>query len=177
MSTPDLTRTPGFVVLETPRLVLRRLTVDDAPFMLTLLNEPSFFANIGDKGVRTLDQARQFLLDSHIASYERNGYGHYRVDVKETGEPIGTCGLINREALKAIDVGFAYLPAYWSKGYATEAALAVMDYGRRQLGVQKIVAIVSPHNSGSIRVLEKLGLRFEKPVQMAAGGETIHLYT
>jgi RimJ/RimL family protein N-acetyltransferase len=177
MRPSDLACTPSAVVLETPRLILRRLTVDDAPFMLTLLNEPSFFANIGDKGVRTLDQARQFLLDSHIASYERNGYGHYRVDVKETGEPIGTCGLINREALKAIDIGFAYLPAYWSRGYATEAALAVMDYGRRQLGLQKIVAIVSPHNSGSIRVLEKLGLRFDRPVQMVAGGETIHLYT
>ncbi len=164
------------VVLETPRLILRLLTLDDAQFMVTLLNDPSFFANIGDKGVRTVEQARQFLLDSHLASYERNGYGHYLVEEKETGKPIGTCGLINRVALGEIDIGFAYLPESWGKGYATEAALAVMKQAREQLGIAKIVAIVSPHNSGSIRVLDKLGLRYSRPVQLAAGGETIHLY-
>ena len=91
------------VVLETPRLILRRLTLDDAQFMVTLLNDPSFFANIGDKGIRTIEQARQFLLDSHLASYESNGYGHYLVEVKESGESIGTCGLIDRKALGEIE--------------------------------------------------------------------------
>ena len=136
------------VVLETPRLILRLLTLDDAQFMVTLLNEPSFFANIGDKGIRTVEQARQFLLDSHLASYERNGYGHYLVEVKETGKPIGTCGLIHRQALGEIDIGFAYLPESWGKGYATEAAEAVMGQARGQLGIAKVVAIVSPHNQG-----------------------------
>lgn len=164
------------VVLETPRLILRRLTLDDAQFMVTLLNDPSFFANIGDKGIRTIEQARQFLLDSHLASYESNGYGHYLVEVKESGESIGTCGLIDRKALGEIDIGFAYLPVAWGKGYATEAAAAVMGYARGELGLGKIVAIVAPHNVASIRVLEKLGLRYARPVQLAVGGETIHLY-
>ena len=164
------------LVLETPRLILRHLTVDDAQFILTLLNDPSFLANIGDKGVRTVDAARQFLLDGHIASYARNGYGHYLVQLRHGGDPIGMCGLINRQSIAEIDIGFALLPAYWSKGYATEAAAAVMNYGHEQLGIERIVGVVSPHNTGSIRVLEKLGLRFAAPIQLAPEGEWIHLY-
>lgn len=163
-------------VLETPRLLLRQLTPDDAAFMLGLLNEPSFIANIGDKGVRTLDDARRFILEGPMASYERNGFGLYRVELKEDGTTIGNCGLINREFIGEIDVGFAYLPAYWSRGYAFEAAAAVMEYGRTQLGLKRIVAVVSPHNAGSIRVLQKLGLKHAGPVQLQAGGEVIHLY-
>lgn len=164
------------LILETARLRLRHLTLDDAPFMLTLLNDPSFLANIGDKGIRTLEQARRFLLDSHIASYARHGYGHYLVEHKDTGESMGTCGLINRTFIGEIDIGFAYLPAYWSRGYATEAAQAVMDHARRVLGIEGIVAVVAPHNRDSIRVLEKLGLHLAGPTQVAEGGEWLHLY-
>jgi RimJ/RimL family protein N-acetyltransferase len=164
------------LVLETQRLRLRHLTPDDAPFMLTLLNDPSFLANIGDKGIRTLEQARRFLLDSHIASYARHGYGHYLVERKDTGEPIGTCGLINRSFIGEIDIGFAYLPACWSRGYATEAATAVMDHAQRILAIEGIVAVVSPHNRGSIRVLEKLGLRLAGQTRLAEDGEWLHLY-
>lgn len=164
------------IVLETSRLVLRRLTVDDAPFMLGLLNEPSFLANIGDKGVRTLEDARQFLLNGPIDSYQRNGFGHYLVELKDERTPIGTCGLINREFIGEIDVGYAYLPAFWSKGYAFEAAAAVMNYGRTQLGLKRIVAVVSPGNTGSIRVLEKLGLRYAGPTRLAADAAEIHLF-
>lgn len=165
------------IVLETPRLILRHVTLDDAPFMLGLLNEPSFHANIGDKGVRTLDDARGFLRDGPMASYERNGYGHYLVELKDGHVPIGTCGLINREFIGEIDIGFAFVPAAWSQGYASEAAAAVMNYGRNVLGIRRIVAVVSPHNTGSIRVLEKLGLRYTGPTQLAAHGEIIHLYS
>lgn len=164
------------LVLETQRLRLRHLTPDDAPFMLTLLNDPSFLANIGDKGIRTLEQARRFLLDSHIASYARHGYGHYLVERKDTGEPIGTCGLINRSFIGEIDIGFAYLPASWSRGYATEAARAVMDHAQRILAIEGIVAVVPPHNRGSIRVIEKLGLRLAGQTRFAEDGEWLHLY-
>ncbi len=163
------------MVLQTPRLILRRLTLDDAAFMVQLLNEPSFLANIGDKGVRTIAEAQRFLRESHLASYERYGYGHYLVELKSDGTPIGTCGLIKREALNEIDVGFAYLPAYWSQGYATEAAAAVKDYGHTALGIERIVGFVSPGNIGSIRVLEKLGLKFAGPAFLRPGDE-VHLY-
>lgn len=181
-------------VLETSRLVLRQLTPEDAEFVLGLLNEPSFIANIGDKGIRTLEAARQFLMDGHIASYQRNGYGHYLVELKgevelktraesqrgvesEPRMSIGMCGLIHREHLQEIDIGFAFLPAYWSRGYATEAAQAVKEYGHKQLGLPRIVGVVSPGNLGSIRVLEKLGLRYSRPVQLTADGDLVHLYT
>jgi RimJ/RimL family protein N-acetyltransferase len=163
------------IVLRTQRLVLRELTLDDASFMLGLLNEPSFLSNIGDKGVRTIEEARKFLLEGPIASYRRNGFGHYMVELREQ-QPIGTCGLINREFIGEIDVGFALLPAFWSHGYASEAATAVMEYGRTTLGIKRIVAVVSPHNTASIRVLEKLGLRYSGPTQLAADGDVIDLY-
>ncbi len=165
------------IVLETRRLILRHLTLDDATFMLGLLNEPSFIANIGDKGVRTLDDARRSLAEGAIASYERNGFGHYMVELKQSRMPIGTCGLINREYIGEIDVGFAYLPAFWKQGYAYEAAAAVLDYGRTTLGIKRIVAVVSPHNAASIRVLEKLGLRYAGPIRLTTDGELIHLYS
>jgi len=167
---------PSLKVLETARLILRRFTLEDAGFMLGLLNEPSFIANIGDRGVRTIEQARQFLMQSHLASYERHGYGHYLIELKDGRIPIGTCGLIYREALGEVDVGYALLPAWWSQGYAFEAASAVMAYGRGPLGLKRIVAVVSPGNTASIRVLEKLGLRYAGPVRLAPEAETISLF-
>lgn len=167
---------PSLKVLETARLILRRFTPEDAGFMLGLLNEPSFIANIGDRGVRTIEQARQFLIQNHLASYERHGYGHYLIELKDGCIPIGTCGLIYREALGEVDVGYALLPTWWSQGYAFEAASAVMAYGRGPLGLKRIVAVVSPGNTASIRVLEKLGLRYAGPVRLAPEAETISLF-
>ncbi|HEY6643017.1 GNAT family N-acetyltransferase [Povalibacter sp.] len=166
----------GAVVVETPRLVLRRFTPEDAAFLLGLLNEPSFIANIGDRGLRTIEDARRFIVEVPMASYDKHGHGHFRVELKETGAVIGTCGLIRRDYIGETDVGFAYLPAHWGKGYAYEAAVAVMEFGRTTLGLQRIVAVVSPHNTASIRVLEKLGLRYSGPTQLAADAETVHLY-
>ncbi|MFL6617760.1 MAG: GNAT family N-acetyltransferase [Povalibacter sp.] len=163
------------MILQTSRLVLCKLTIEDAAFMVRLLNDPSFIKNIGDKGVRTVADAERWLRDSHLASYQKHGFGHYRVELKSTGVAIGMCGLIKREALGEIDVGFALLPEYCSQGYATEAASAVMEYGRRELGIQRIVGFVSPGNQGSIRVLEKLGLRFAGPSRLSADDE-VHLY-
>lgn len=154
-------------VLETERLALRKLSSDDAEFILELLNEPSFIRNIGDKGVRTRDDAVKYIQNGPVASYERFGFGLYLVQLKGSGVPIGICGLLKRETLQDIDVGFAFLPKFWSKGYAVESAAAVMDHGRHVLGIGRIVAITAPENYGSIKVLEKIGLRFEGVIRLS----------
>jgi len=163
-------------VVATDRLVLRRLSTDDAEFILELLNEPSFLRFIGDKGVRTLDDAREYILRGPVDSYERNGFGLYLTVLKEGGVPIGICGLLKRESLEDVDVGFAFLPRFWSRGFAFESASAVMAYGRSALGLKRIVAVTDPDNDGSIRVLEKLGLRFEKMVRLSEDGPEIKLF-
>lgn len=154
-------------ILETERLLLRQFSIDDADFILRLLNEPSFIQNIGDRGVRTLEDARSYILRVPIASYEKNGFGLYLVILKESGASIGMCGLIRREALEDVDIGYAFLPEYWSRGYAVEAALAVKEYARDVIGLKRLVAITDPENQASIRVLEKIGLRFEKMIRLS----------
>jgi [ribosomal protein S5]-alanine N-acetyltransferase len=154
------------IVLETDRLVLRRLTLNDAPFILELLNEPSFLRFIGDRGVRSLQDARLYILKGPIASYHRHGFGLYLVFLRETGEPIGMCGLLKRDVLPDVDVGFAFLPAHWRHGYAFESATAILDYARESLGLKRIVAITSPDNVASIGVLEKMGMKFEMMVRL-----------
>jgi len=152
---------PLMKVLETERLVLRRLSSDDAEFILELLNQPSFLRYIGDKGVRTTEDAVRYIQSGPVASYERFGFGLYLVEMKETRVPIGMCGLLKRDTLPDADVGFAFLPNYWSQGYASEAASGVMQYGRDVLRLRRIVAITSLDNDASIRLLEKIGLKFE----------------
>jgi len=154
-------------ILETERLVLRQFTFEDADFILRLLNEPSFIQNIGDRGVRTLEDARSYILRVPIASYEKNGFGLYLVILKESGQSIGMCGLIKRDQLEDVDIGYAFLPEFWSKGYAVEAALAVKEYARDVIGLKRLIAITDPENQASIRVLEKIGLRFEKVVRLS----------
>jgi RimJ/RimL family protein N-acetyltransferase len=163
-------------VLETDRLVLRRLTVDDAEFILELLNQPSYLRYIGDKGVRTLDDARGYILKGPVDSYERFGFGLYLTLLKESGVPIGLCGLLKRELMEGPEVGYAFLPQFWSKGYAFESAAAVMAYGKDVLGLERIVAITAPDNEGSIRVLEKLGLKFDRMIRFSENGDEVKLF-
>ena len=167
---------PAMHTVETDRLVLRRLTEDDAAFILQLLNEPSFLQFIGDRGVRTLDDARAYLRNGPLASYERFGYGLLLVTRREGGLPIGMCGLLKRDTLEDADVGFAFLPAHWAKGYAFEAASAVIARGKDAFALPRVAAITQPDNRGSIRVLEKLGLRFERMIRMTADSPEIMLY-
>lgn len=152
--------------IETARLFMRELTVDDAAFVLELLNEPAYMRFIADRGVRTLEEARVYLLDRPLASYEKYGFGLYAVVLKETDAPIGMCGLIKRDALDDVDIGYAFLERYWGKGYAPEAARAVIDYGLHALGLKRIIAYTSLDNDRSIRVLEKLGFRYEKTITL-----------
>ncbi len=164
------------IVLETDRLVLRRLTLNDAPFILELLNEPSFLRFIGDRKVRSLQDARQYLLKGPIASYERFGFGLYLAFVKETGDPIGIAGLLKRDGLPDVDVGFAFLPMHWRRGYAAEAARELLTYGRAAFGLKRIVAITSPDNVASIKVLERVGLKFETMIRLQDEGPETSLY-
>lgn len=145
--------------------------------MLGLLNEPSFIENIGDRGVRTLDDAVAYLRNGPLASYARHGHGLWLVTRREDGAPIGICGLLKRDALDDVDLGYALKPAYWGRGYALEAARAAMEWGRGTLGLSRIVAIVQPANAPSIAVLEKLGLRFETMVQLAADDVELKLFS
>ena len=149
-------------LLETERLILRELTFDDAPFILTLLNDPSFLRYINDKNVRNLEDARQYMLNGPMASYARNGFGLYLVELKDTSVPIGLCGLLKREELPDPDIGFAFLPDYWGKGFALEAARVVMNDARERVGRKRVLAIVMPDNDASIKLLEKLGMTFER---------------
>jgi len=153
-------------VLETERLQLRRLVGDDAPFIFDLLNQPSWLRYIGDKGIRTLDDARNYIVNGPMAMYERNGFGLYLTVLKEGGAPIGLCGLIKRDTLDDVDIGFAFHPDYWNRGYALEAAAAVLAHGLRDFNLPRVVAIASPDNDSSIRLLEKIGLRFQRRLQL-----------
>jgi len=164
------------VVFETDRLVVRRLTVEDAPFILRLLNEPSFLEHIGDRGVRNLADARQYILSGPIASYDRHGFGLFLVQLKEGGHPIGICGLLKRDALDDVDVGFAFVPESWSKGYAFESTTATLAYARDTHHLERIVAIVSPDNTASINLLVKLGFYFERMVLMPGDKAELKLF-
>ncbi|MGH9928327.1 MAG: GNAT family N-acetyltransferase [Pyrinomonadaceae bacterium] len=163
-------------VVETERLVLRRLCSDDAEFILNLLNQPSFLRYIGDKGVRNTEDAIRYIQTGPQASYERFGFGLYLVELKESGVSIGMCGLIKRDSLPDVDVGFAFLPDYWSQGFAFEAAAAVMTYGREVLGLRRIVAITSLENAASISLLEKIGLRFERLIKLEKDQPEVRLF-
>ena len=162
-------------VLETERLSLRKLTIEDAQFILTLLNEPSFIRYIGDKQVRNVEDAEAYILNGPVASYERNGFGLYLVELRESYTPVGMCGFLKREELPDPDIGFAFLPEFWRKGFAFEAAAALLQDARARLKLQRILAITSLDNEASIKLLERLGFRFERVTQLAADREQVKL--
>lgn len=150
------------IVCETQRLRLRHLTADDAPFVLGLLNEAEFIRNIGDRGVRTLEDARRYIQSGPVTGYDKSGLGLYLVELREEITPIGLCGLLKRDYLNDVDVGFALREPFRGQGYAFEAAQAVIRHGRDTLGLRRIVAITAPQNHASIKLLQRLGLRFER---------------
>ncbi len=163
-------------VLETERLALREMSVDDAALILELLNEPSFLRYVGDKGVRTLRDARRYVLDGPVASYARLGFGLYLVERKSDGAPMGMCGLLKREELEDVDVGFAFLPEFWARGYATESAAAVVGHARDDLGLGRLLAVTSRDNRASMRVLGKLGFALAGLVKLSDDGEELNLF-
>ena len=164
-------------VCETRRLRLRHLTSHDAAFILELLNDPEFIRNIGDRGVRSLEDAQRYIQSGPVAGYQKSGFGLYLVELKEDGTPIGICGLLKRDYLEDVDVGFAVHPAFRHQGYAFEAAEAVIRHGREVLGLQRIVAIVSPDNHASIKLLRRLGLQYERNVRASDVDRETALFT
>jgi RimJ/RimL family protein N-acetyltransferase len=162
------------IILETERLILREPTIDDASFMLRLVNEPSWLQYIGDRHVYSLDDARQYLLNGAIKSFAENGFGFAIVILKKSGEWMGMCGLVKRPFLDSADIGFAFFPEYTGQGYALEAATATLDYAYNDLHMPRIVAITSPDNMRSISLLKKLGLQFETDIDV--DGEKLFLF-
>jgi len=151
--------------LATARLTLRRLRFDDAPFLVKLLNEPSFLQNIGDRGVRNVEDAHRYLREGPMAMYEKFGFGLWHTARKSDGATVGMCGLLKRDILPDADIGYAFLPEHWGAGYAFEAAEATLHHGAGKFGLKRVIAVVSQDNAASIRLLEKLGMRFAGMVE------------
>ena len=160
--------------LDTERLELHPFTESDADFVLRLLNEPSFLRYIGDRGVHDLASARRYIADGPVAGYARHGHGLMRVVRRTDGASIGMCGVLRRDSLPDPDIGFSFFPDYWSNGYAQESARAVMDHARQSLDIGRILAITTQDNEPSMRLLGKLGFRFDRMVTM--GAEELRLF-
>ncbi len=165
------------LLIDTERLTIRQFTLDDAAFTLGLLNQPSFLEFIGDRGVRDLDTAVRYITNGPLLSYQQHGYGLMVVTRKPDGLPAGICGLLKRATLEHPDIGYAFLPEFWGQGLAEEAARAVLRHAREGLGIGTIVAVVSPGNSASTRLLHKLGFAFERPVRLTPDAAEIEMYT
>ena len=161
------------IITDTPRLLLRALTPEDAAFVLKLTTDAAFITNIGDKGLRNEDDARRFIEEGPWTAQQKPGYGQFAIELKPSGVPAGVCGLLFRENLDVTDVGFALLAEHRGRGYAFEAAYAVMEYGRSKLHLDEIVGLTSRENVSSIRILEKLGMRFDRLVKMGAKSDVL----
>ena len=153
-------------VLATERLDLRQLREGDADFIFRLLNDPSWLRYIGDRGVRSVEDARRYIVDGPVAMYVKLGFGLFLVERRSDGVAMGLCGLLKRDGLDDVDIGFAFFPEFGGQGYALEAARATLDYGVARHGLHRIVAITSQENVASIRLLEKLGLSFERLIAL-----------
>ncbi len=165
-------------ILETERLMLREIELErDAEFMLEVLNEPAFIANVADRRVRTVAVAKEFITQRILPSYKEFGFGFYIVELKDTAIRVGISGLIKRETMDDVDIGFSTLERYWDRGYAFEAASALMEHGLRVHQLPRIVGATAPHNHASARLLEKLGLRFERMVRLPGYNDDSRLFT
>jgi RimJ/RimL family protein N-acetyltransferase len=163
-------------ILETERLALRWLDTSDAAFIRRLVNEPSWLRFIGDRGVRNDEDARHYLEKGPIAMYAALGFGLYLVEMRDGGAPIGLCGFVKRDTLADVDLGFAFLPEFWGRRYAFEAASATMAFGGTALGLERVVAITAQENRPSIRLLDRLGFRFERLVRLGDDADLLCLY-
>lgn len=164
-------------IRETERLLLREFNLMDAAFIIELVNSPGWLAYIGDRNIKTIEQAAAYLMNGPIKSYAQNGFGLYMVELKADSMPIGMCGILKRETLENPDIGFAFLPACTGQGYAFESAAATMVFAKEVLRLPFICAITVPENKASIKLLEKIGLKLVKPVQYKGSDETLILYS
>lgn len=151
-------------ILETERLVLRDIELQDAPFLLELMNDPAYHQNIGDRGVRTLEDATRYIQEKFFERTQQSGFAPYVVEVKSSKIPAGICGFIKRDSLPDVDIGFAFLKRFQKQGYAYESAIAVLSHAEHVLKIKRIVAITRPENTASIKLIERIGMRFEKMI-------------
>lgn len=163
-------------ILQTERLLLRQFNINDVDFIIQLLNSPGWIKNIGDRNIKTAVQAKNYLLNGPVQSYQLHGFGLSLVLLKDTNTPIGMCGLIKRDNLPHVDMGFAFLPAYTGKGYCYEMASATLAYAKNNFKLPRIIAITLPTNISSINVLKKVGMKFEKKIILPGDTEELELY-
>jgi [ribosomal protein S5]-alanine N-acetyltransferase len=164
------------IPIKTEHLTLRSFSLDDAPFIHELLNDPDWIRFIGDRGIRTLDDARRQISEKYMAAYARDGFGLMLVVRNADGASVGMCGLIRRVGLDDVDIGFAFLLRYRGQGIALEAARAALAHGGDVLKLTRVVGITLPANVASISLMEKIGLTFESQVTLPNDPETLHLY-
>ncbi|HNQ26421.1 MAG TPA: GNAT family N-acetyltransferase [Aquaticitalea sp.] len=165
------------LIAETPRLIIAKMTLDDAPFMLELLNTPNWIKYIGDRNVKTVEEAENYMKNGVLKSYRESGFGFYKLLLKEEGnKTIGTCGLVKREQLENVDIGFAMLPEYEGKGFGMESSIEIMALAKTRFKLHRIAAIVQPDNPNSIKLIEKLGLTFIKRITPFEDNDELLLY-
>ncbi len=164
-------------IVETNRLMVEEATVEDGTFFYALLNSPTWLTHIGNRNIASVEDAVQYVFTHLIKSYRDNGFGLYKLVLKETGEPIGICGFVKRNYLSNADLGFALLPAYEGFGYAYEAAAGVLHYGINELSLQPVLAVTSEQNIRSQRLLRKLGFISTGTVQPDADKPAWLLYS
>lgn len=164
------------IIAETPRLTIREFSAGDAPFILELVNTPSWLKYIGDRNIRSVEDAEKYLVNGPMKSYLKNGFGLSLVSLKEGNLPVGMCGLIRRDNLEDVDIGFAFLPAHERKGYGLESAQAMLAYAE-SAGLKRVVAITLPENEPSIMLLKKLDMRFEKMIRFANEDKELMLFS
>lgn len=163
--------------LETARLQLNWLTENDADLMLAIWNDPDFIRFVGDRGVRTLDEAREAMEAGVLKLYRDFGYGPYRMSLHNSDVPMGICGLFKRDNLEYPDIGYGLLPAFCASGYAYEAAQAVADHARDHMKLAELCAIVTPQNTRSVHLLEKLGMCAGESIRMPGDDEDVVVYS
>ncbi|MGI9946457.1 GNAT family N-acetyltransferase [Vibrio hyugaensis] len=163
--------------LITERLTLRLVSVEDASFILELYNQPDFYRFVGDKQIRSVEEAQRYIQENMLHMQESKGVSLLVVEMKADNQPIGICGLVKRDTLTAFDIGYGYLPHAYGKGYAIEAAAAVVEFARDEMRIENLVAITNNDNIRSISLLEKLGFQFERIEQTYDNGRTLQLYT
>lgn len=162
--------------IETERLLLSRLSLDDAGLMLAIWNDPVFIRFVGDRGIRTFDDARLAMQEGVFRLYAEHGFGPYRMSLKSAGAAVGICGLFRRDGLADTDIGFSTLPQYCGRGYGFEAASAVVEHARIDVRLTRLTALVSPQNVASVRLIEKLGMMFEKMIRIPGDAADVRLY-
>lgn len=163
-------------VIETPRLLLKEFTSEDSEFIIKLLNSPGWLKYIGSRSVKTKEDAVNYIQNRIRRSYLESGFGFYKIELRANGAKAGMCGLVKRASLDEVDIGFALLPEYENNGYAFEASEAVMNFAKEKLKLHRLAAITVPYNNSSVKLLEKLGMKFERTIHLPDDTEALMLF-